>query len=395
MFIGVLGIGSAVPAQAASGTPITNDVHVSTANPRLVRITHGAAKGTIVASVAPGVIYQSTDEGSTFTKLTEIQYPSTLTWQCCGVLYELPRTVGSISAGTLLFSASFCEGNVASMPIFSSSDDGHTWTFLAEPVSGGECIKDKEVQGDGLWEPDFEVASDGALVMFWSDETDPCCSQKLSQIRTYDGMTWQDKKDTVASDNHTARPGMAVVSKVPSGKYFMTYELCGTANCDVMYRTSDDGWNFGSQSNMGTKIVTASGRYFEHAPRNIWFQPDDSKDGTLVVAGQVLYEKDGTVSPQDGEVLFANSSKDGAGKWTSIPAPVKVPHASAPHYNVCQNYSSSLLPVKDGSALLEMASDWNANPIHTCTSYYASEPWPNTVPGVASLALFILLRQTN
>jgi hypothetical protein len=72
----------------------------------------------------------------------------------------------------------------------------------------------------------------------------------------YDGITWQDQKNTVAGDDFRSRPGMAVVSKTPSGKYFMTYELCtaGTPKCPVMYRTSDDGWNFGSPSDLATRV---------------------------------------------------------------------------------------------------------------------------------------------
>ena len=386
----VAGMNSAM-AQAASGTPITQNLQQSTANPRLVRITHGDAKGTILASVAPGVLYKSTDEGATFTKLAEITYQSGVTWDCCGVLYEMPSTVGSLPVGTLLFAADYCDGTSLSINIYSSSDDGTSWSYLSTPVSGGPCVKkgsgEQGVPGEGVWEPEFELASNGALVMFWSDETDPCCSQKLSQIRTFDGATWRDKRNTVALGDHAARPGMAVVSKLPSGKYFMTYELCGTAACAAMYRTSADGWDFGPPSKTGTRITTASGRYFEHAPRNIWLPSEDSGDrpfpansrqGKLLVVGQVLHEKDGAVSGQDGEILFENASEDGSGKWKSIPAPVKVPSANITGTDVCQNYSSSLLPVQEGLALLEMASDWNS--AGKCTSYYATGRVPHHLP---------------
>ena len=106
----------------------------------------------------------------------------------------------------------------------------------------------------------------------------------------------------------------------------MTYELCtaSTLYCPGTYRTSDDGWDFGPPSNLGTTMVTGSGQYFQHVPRNIWFPRVASQNGSLVVVGQVLFEKDGTVSPQDGEVLFVNSSEDGSGEGTSVPAPVKI-----------------------------------------------------------------------
>lgn len=374
-------LSGAVPAKAASGTPIDPDPRHASANPRLVRITQGPEKGAILASFARGAIYKSTDEGATFSKVTDIAYPPAVVWDCCGVLYEVPQTVGAIEAGTILFSGDYCENGIMSTNIYASSDDGNTWTFLAAPVLGGKCARDNRgVSGDGLWEPDFEVSSDGALVMFWSDETDSRYSQKLSQIRTYDGATWQDEKDTVASTNPKDRPGMAVVTKVPSGKYFMTYELCQPefSRCDVTYRTSDDGWDFGPPADLGTKIVTASGLYFQHAPRNIWFQPSGSEKGELVVVGQMLYQQDGAVSPQNGGVLFVNPSQDGSGPWTTIPAPVSVPNAGLPAYTTCPNYSSALLPVKGGTSLLEMASDTNI--LGRCQSSYATEPWHNPTP---------------
>jgi hypothetical protein len=187
--------------------------------------------------------------------------------------------------------------------------------------------------------------------MFWSDETDPCCSQKLAQIRSIDGVAWQDEKNTVASDTHKDRPGMAVVSRLQGGIYFMTYELCGPAACTVFSRTSPDGWNFGPPSYTGKKIETAGGAYFEHAPRNLWIHTP-TNDGTLLVVGQILYEN-GNVSPQSGHVLFVNHTTDGSGTWEMIPGPVKVDVSAVP-YKTCQNYSSALLPSKTD----QLCSKW-------------------------------------
>src|ERR1700761_421738 len=108
LFAGLFGLWTALPAQAASGTPINPDLEEASANPRLVRITQGPEKGTILASVAKGVIYKSTDEGATFHELSEISYPRDVVWDCCGVLYEVPQTVGPIQAGTILFSSDYC-----------------------------------------------------------------------------------------------------------------------------------------------------------------------------------------------------------------------------------------------------------------------------------------------
>jgi len=217
--------------------------------------------------------------------------------------------------------------------------------------------------------------------MFWSDETDPCCSQKLSQIRTYNGSSWQDRTDTVRSTIPGDRPGMITVSKLPNGHFFMSYELCGPAACTVFSRTSTDGWNYGDPANMGTKVQTAAGQYLEHAPLNKWSPSVLSSNGAILLVGQVMYESNGSVSPSNGKVLFVNTNADGAGNWYTIAAPVQVPGA---YDNYCPNYSSALLPAADGSRILELASDYlNGG----CIVYFASEPW-NRLPADGSTHVF-------
>ena len=347
-----------LPANAATGTYLQN----STLYPRLVRLSHGSPQvnGQIVASTN-GNIFLSTDNGASFTFLDTVPTQAGSTERCCATLYEMPRTVGSLQAGTLLFAGSYFSGQTPAIEIYTSTDQGRTWNYSSTPVTGGDSKH-------GLWEPEFTIANDGALVMFWSDETDACCSQKLAQVRTYGGTAWQDQANTVASVVQADRPGMAVVSKLPSGTFFMSYELCGPAACTVFSRTSADGWNFGTASNTGTKIQTTAGQFFEHAPANVW-SPSAASSGLLLLVGQVLFESNGAVSPSNGQLLFTNTSADGSGAWSTMPAPVQVPTA---YDNYCPNYSSALLPSLDGSSLLELASDYNSS--KQCVSYYATEP---------------------
>jgi hypothetical protein len=352
-------------AQARTGTLLSQ----STLYPRIVRLAHGSASvnGRLIASTN-GVIFQSTDNGSSFTYLGPVPVVAGSSERCCATLYEMPQTVGSLAAGTLLSAASYFSGSTPAIEIYTSTDQGHSWNYLSTPVVAGD-------NAHGLWEPQFEVANDGALVMFWSDETDSCCSQKLAQIRTYNGNSWQDKANTVASTIQGDRPGMATVSKLPNNHFFMTYELCGPAACTVFSRTSTDGWNFGTPSNMGTRVQTTAGQYLEHAPLNAWSPSPLSGNGAILLSGQVMYEANGTVSPSNGQVLFVNLGTDGVGAWYTIAAPVQVPNA---YDNYCPNYSSALLPASDGSNILELASAYNANGV--CLTYYGSEAW-NRLPG--------------
>ena len=371
LILAILGLAASV-ANAATGTYLSN----STLYPRLVRLQHNppGVNGQIIASTN-GNIFRSTDGGASFTFLDTVPVISGSSEYCCATLFEMPQAVGSLSAGTLLFAATYFVGASRAIEVYRSTDQGQTWNYSSTPVSGGDS-------SHGLWEPQFSIADDGALVMFWSDETDSCCSQKLAQIRTYNGVNWQDQTNTVASAVNSDRPGMAVVSKLPSGVFFMSYELCGPAACTVFYRTSTDGWNYGSASNTGTRIQTTSGQYFEHAPTNAWSPSVISSNGSLLLVGQVLYESNGSVSSQNGQVLFVNNSADGSGYWYTIAAPVQVPTA---YDNYCPNYSSPLLPSADGTTLLEMASDYNS--ANQCVTYFASESW-NNLPGNGSTYTF-------
>ena len=94
-------------------------------------------------------------------------------------------------AGTLLYAASFFQGEVPAVEIFASHDGGEHWSYLSTPRRAGDAHH-------GLWEPEFTVAQDGSLVMFVSDETQGCCSQKLVAQRTRDGRRWSRPADTVA-----------------------------------------------------------------------------------------------------------------------------------------------------------------------------------------------------
>jgi hypothetical protein len=353
-------------ATAATGSYLPN----STYYPRLVRLSYGSSStnGNVVASTDSN-IFVSTDSGGTYTFTGTV--PSQYGYHLgSGTLYELPQTVGSLQAGTLLYAATYYYGSGFStaIEVNISTDGGNTWQYSSMPVSGGGYT------GDGFWEPQFTVADDGALVMFWSDETDSCCSQKLSQIRTYNGTTWQDETNTVASGIQADRPGMAVVTKLPSGVYFMTYELCGPAACAAFYRTSTDGWNFGTPGNTGTKIQTASGQYFEHSPTNVWSPSVLSSNGAILVVGQQLFDYTGAVDPNGGSTLFANLSSDGSGPWYTVASPVGVPN---PTNNFCPNYSTALLPSVDGSNIYELSSAYNIN--SQCVSFHSSEPW-NQLP---------------
>lgn len=240
------------------------------------------------------------DSGHTFSRVGTINDADFATGLCCGTLYELPQSVGALDAGTLLWAGSVggdTPGAPMQIKIFHSADRGATWTYLSNCLT---ATANRSV--GGLWEPEFAIAADGSLVCLYSDETQAGHSQVLRLTRSTDGHNWSAPTDVVSSGVAADRPGMAIVRRLPSGRFFMTFELCGPAACTVFYKTSADG----------------------------------------------------------------------SGPWRTLPAPVQI-NAPPRTSNVCQNYSSPLLPSGDGLTLLGLATDYDVVAgVRSCKTFFAA-----------------------
>jgi hypothetical protein len=334
---------------------------------RLVRLEHAInadERGMIVAAGTAPVgglqiaIFKGDAAGTSFSPLSTIADPDFASGLCCGTLYELPRPVGSLSQGTLLWAGSVGQDTTPrrmKIKVYRSEDGGASWSYLSEvttPLTGG------------LWEPEFTVAADGALVMFFSDQTEPSVyAQTLKKIRTYDGGNWQNMIHVVASPVTSDAPGMAVVRRLSDGRWMMTYEFGGPAHQWIAhYRLSYDGWNWGDAQDLGTAIQLPGGAFPAHTPTFTVM-----RDGTIVLAAQLI-ENPGSLpneslSPRNGRVLLVNRSGRPDTPWTTTIAPVPVRDACSqncvsPTPESCPNYSSPLLPSHDGHAVLEFASDF-------------------------------------
>ncbi len=340
---------------------------------RAVRLSHGSAaqKGTIVVTVTSFPrsgpeegVYESSN-GEEFHRAGTIRDKDFDGGLCCGTLFELPAQVGSLQPGTLLWAGSIGDRSKTAgmqLKVFASSDRGATWKYLSNCAS----TKQPRAAGGGLWEPQFVLARDGSLVCLYSDETQPNHSQIIRQIRSRDGVTWTDASATVSTPVQADRPGMPVVTKLPSGRYFMTYEICGPPKCAVFFRTSKDGWHWGNPSKPGVKIVAQDGSWFEHAPTNVWRASNDGKGGVIMVIGQMTMNAAGEPAADNGHSMFVGSGKNSLPAWSVTPSLIDVPDARD---NYCPNYSSVLLPL-EGGRLLEFASDYVSD---TCMMFYVSK----------------------
>ncbi|WP_052595851.1 sialidase family protein [Luteipulveratus mongoliensis] len=325
--------------------------------PRAVRLEHsGDANGQILATAYAndngnyGAIFRSTDEGRTFNKVSEVRDPLASGGQCCQSIYELPTAVGDLPAGALLFSATYNQQvRPLAINLWASTDHGLTWTKRSQVVAGPGA------NNKGLWEPEMRVNAEGQLTIYYSDETQSAHSQAIMEVFSPDGgKTWSQPYPVVSLGDWDDRPGMPVVRELKNGQRIMTYEICGPNHgCDVFYRTSADGADWGDPGQAGTRIVATDGTRFQHAP-TVTVVDDGSATGKLVLAGQLLVNSGGGIDGGNGITLLTNTS-GGSGAWTRIWAPVEVPEA---YDNPCPNYSSALVPTADQAHVLEISTMW-------------------------------------
>jgi lysophospholipase L1-like esterase len=364
--------------------------------PRVIRLAHsGSANGRLIASVSTtlssGVIdsaqfFESTDDGTSFHPIGTVSDPQAAGGRgsCCTTLYELPQQLGTQPAGTLLFATTV---NTADMPdrspeirVWASHDQAHTWAYLSSCANAPGAPT-----GRGLWEPEFAVDARGYLDCYFSDDSQSVAGshtgfdQVLAVATSTDGgLTWGSRRNVVAIPSTATtsyRPGMATVRRLPNGSYFMSYELCGAGlgvnACEVYYRTSTDGWNWGAGTSPGTVAQTADGEHFFHAPTIAW-TPGGGPNGRILLIGEQVKDAKGHIDQAaSGTTIFANT-ENGGGRWYQIAAPVAVTFPVAPTQPdlVCDNYSSSLLPSADGASVLELATARQAD--GTCAASFGT-----------------------
>jgi hypothetical protein len=343
------------------------------AYPRLVRLAHqadAARNGRIVASLTEnaGGIWQagfhaSQDDGVSFTRVGTLRDSEFAKGLCCGSLFEMPQQVGTLPAGTLLFSASIgldAVGALMEQRIYRSNDAGATFTRIDGAACGRSAVaRVPGAVGSGVWEPEFFIAANGSLACIFSDETDPGHSQVLKLTTTSDGSSWSTPRVIVAGPSASDRPGMAGVRRLPNGTYAMSFENCSVAHldCSVRLKLSNDGLDWGALGTLGTRPQTAAGQYFRHTPTLAWLPTPGEANGTLVLIGQIVSNgAQGVDAANNGRVLFVNTTADGSGPWRMVSAPIALPSPPSTS-NWCQNYSTPLLPSVDGHSVLLMQTD--------------------------------------
>ena len=291
-------------------------------------------------------IWESTDEGASWKFFVHATDPSRADQSRCNLhwqphLIEAPRTIGSLTAGTILLSASsVCNderGRMAQMQLqlYGSTDGGQTWQFRGAVADGTSQLP--------VWEPNLQILDDGTLVTYYSSEThkaDGYNQLLCHKVSKDQGKTWGSEVYDVAFPGGVERPGMFIVTRLPDRRYVMTYEdVDGPVQSQVYLKYSQDGLNWGGAAVRGTPIQTQAGQYPINCPVVSWF-PIGGPDGVLVVSSR------GAAGGGDsgGRSLYWNNNR-GAGPWWEIPAPVqKRPNNRA-------GWTQALMLKRDGSML--------------------------------------------
>jgi hypothetical protein len=263
-------------------------------------------------------------------------------------LYELPRASGALAAGTVLLGANAtgndAQGRVISedLQLYASTDAGRSWRYLSSIVKGGGKPEDKD--NHGVWEPNLRVLDDGRLVAYYSSEQHKAegHNQLLAHKVSDDGgRSWGAEHVDVAIPGGVERPGMAVVDRLPDGRYVMSYEdIDGPQNGHVYLKFSRDGLDWGDPADRGTPVQTEAGAWPAASPIVKWL-PAGGHDGVIVV----LAERAGGGGDPGGRAMYWNNDL-GRGPWWEAPAP-----AQKLTGNIHAGWTQALLLQKNGELL--------------------------------------------
>jgi hypothetical protein len=223
-------------------------------------------------------------------------------------MYILKNDIGRYPAGTLLIagvSTPLSLTGGAYIDLYTSHDMGRSWTF-ASHVAYGAGPETVATGDKAVWEP-FFLEYSGSLIVYFSDQRDSAHSQKLSLTITTDLLTWSASADVVAYSDVNARPGMAVVTYLPTtGQYMLSYEYCNPPSgggCPAHYRLASNPNEFLNAADQA--LTTTSGYTPGGSPYSVWYEYPGSSTGGAVILS--------TGSDND---LFV--SKDDANTWTMV-----------------------------------------------------------------------------
>jgi len=124
-----------------------------------------------------------------------------------------------------------------------------------------------------------------------------------------DLLTWTDVVDDVHYPTYTDRPGMTTVTKLPNGKYMMTYEYGGgptnssSYQFPVYYRINENPLDF--LNSTGYPVIAQDGTQPTSSPYVTW-SPVGGPNGTILVSSGSYSE------------IFTNKALGDVSSWVKV-----------------------------------------------------------------------------
>jgi hypothetical protein len=328
--------------------------------PRVIQLKYFAGgKGQLLATFGRRgtmPIYRSSDNGETWQNFSEV---SNLRGQ--PALYELPQKMGDFPAGTIMAAGiGITDPGKMTLDVCVSRDGGKTWRYLSTIATGGPGRYDPadraglSLNQSPVYEPYLYADAAGRLVAYFSDERykKDGYSQLLDHRVSDDGgKSWGDLVYDVAIADGLSRPGMPIVARDGTGKFYMSYEVVGMPGHALEprsnlthFRTSSNGDNWGDPKDYGTLIQDRWRQYPNGTPYIAW-SPWGGANGTLLASGRSVMRYDlGLIG--NGVMINRNN---GEGLWTLIETPIV--------YNpALDGYSQTMIPLGDGQEILQLIS---------------------------------------
>ncbi len=299
-------------------------------------------------------IYKSDDDGTSWSKLTDLKAPASLSSDPAYAAYTsnwtnpyfyvLPQDLGSLKAGTLLLADIVSGDDAAPNPngngnrqnvaiaLYASTDGGANWSVQGIIATGPNQAQDP------VWEP-YLMTYQGKLVCYYSDENDylgydattgapipdpanTTATDSGGQVlvhRTWSGSgAWSapvvDIPGTTVdlgggkSEIGGGRPGMTNVVPTSDGKWLLTYEYWG-GGANVRYRLADNPLEF-----------------FKGTDNPVTSLPVPAGAGTLVQGGSPVLTRmgDGRLVYNAGSSgdVWVNTTGSSTGTWKQYHTPV-------------------------------------------------------------------------
>ena len=335
----------------------------------------------------------SDDDGTTWTKLSDVKAPAYLSsdpkyaaytsnWTN-PYLYVLPQTVGSLSAGTLLL-ASIVSGddqyyeeqkaansawtpsgdgdrqNVA-LALYSSTDNGVTWNIVNIIAAGGwqggsagdlgrVSTANTHAQAGAVWEP-YLMAHNGQLIAYYSDEDDYTGYNATTGAPTIDpdNATATDSGGQVLMhrtwDGVSSDAWSSPVVDVPGSTVTMSSSKTeiggGRPGMETIVPTTDGKWlltyeYWGGGTNVRYRISDDPLKFFSAADAAITALPVPSGGSALSTGGSPVLEAmpDGRIvynAAGSGDV-WVNESGLSTGTWKEYKTPMAAGYSRALQY---------------------------------------------------------------